>query len=142
MNYLFYAPIVIFFAYNIIEFIKIKFPANSFNAYGDVIRYNKFYVYEGKCKAEIIFLVYCICTLPLDLMGRAIKVFIMAQFLMVKYRLSNEFRYSCTSMNKFIEDKTQSIGFLHNGYKKIAGWIYDFANRDPNAAQAQQPPQQ
>lgn len=142
INYLYYAPIVLFFAYNIVEFIKIKFPASSFNAYGDVIRYNKFYVYEGKCKIEIVFLVYCIVTLPFDLMGRLIKLFIMAQFLMVKYRLNNEFRYACTTINALIEDKTKSIGFVNNGYKKVAGWLHEYVNRDPNAAQAQGQPQQ
>lgn len=140
INYLYYAPIVLFFAYNIIEFVKIKFPASSFNAYGDVIRYNKFYVYEGKCKIELAFLAYCIVTLPFDLMGRLIKIFIMAQFLLVKYRLNNEFRYACTSVNNLIDDKTKSIGFLNNGYKKLAGWIHEYATRDPT--QAQQQPQQ
>lgn len=50
VNYLYYAPIVVFFAFNLIEFIKIKFPTSSFNTYGDLIRNNRFYVYEGKCK--------------------------------------------------------------------------------------------
>jgi len=47
-NYLYYSPIVLFFAYNIVEFVKIKFPQLSFNYYGDLIRHNKFYIYEGK----------------------------------------------------------------------------------------------
>lgn len=140
INYLYYAPIALFFAYNIVEFVKIKFPSHSFNAsYGDIIRYNKFYVYEGKCKIELAFLAYCIVTLPFDLMGRLIKIFIMAQFLLVKYRLNNEFRYACTSVNALIEDKTKFIGFLHNGYKKVAGLVYEYATRDPT--QAQQPQQ-
>jgi hypothetical protein len=74
-----------------------------------------------------------VVTLPFDLMGRLIKVFIMAQFLMVKYRLNNEFRYACTSINTMIESKTQSIGFLNTGYKKVAGILYDYATRDPRA---------
>jgi hypothetical protein len=34
VNYLFYAPIVLFFAYGIVEFIKIKYPQNGLNVYG------------------------------------------------------------------------------------------------------------
>lgn len=33
-NYLFYAPIALFFAYGIVEFIKIKYPQNALNTYG------------------------------------------------------------------------------------------------------------
>lgn len=50
INYLYYAPIVLFFAFNIIEFIRLQFPTSSVNSYFDVIRHNKYYVYEGKCK--------------------------------------------------------------------------------------------
>jgi hypothetical protein len=75
-------------------------------------------------------------------MGRLIKVFIMAQFLMVKYRLNSEFRYACSSINSLIENKTSSIGFLNSGYKKLAGFLYDYATREPQAGQAQQQPQQ
>ncbi len=34
VNYLFYSPIVLFFGYGIVEFIRIKYPQNGFNAYG------------------------------------------------------------------------------------------------------------
>jgi len=51
VNYLFYAPIALFFAFNIVEFVKIKYPNSNFNnLYGDMIRNYKFYVYEGKCR--------------------------------------------------------------------------------------------
>jgi hypothetical protein len=142
INYLYYAPIALFFAYNIFDYIKFKFPDSTLNKYGVIIRYNRFYIYEGKCKIEIAFLVYCIVTLPFDLMGRLIKIFIMAQFLMVKYRLNTELRYACASINALIEDKTKSIGFLNNGYKKAAGWLYEYVNRDPSGGQAQGQPQQ
>jgi len=33
VNYLYYAPIVLFFAYGIVEYIKIKFPNHALNAY-------------------------------------------------------------------------------------------------------------
>lgn len=48
VNYLYYAPIVLFFAYGIVEFVKIKFPNHGFNFYGDLIRHNKYFIYEGK----------------------------------------------------------------------------------------------
>lgn len=63
--------------------------------------------------------------------------------MLVKYRLNNEFRYACTSINSTIESWTASIGFINGAYKKLASWVYDYANRDPNAGQAapQQPQQ-
>ena len=141
VNYLYYAPIVLFFAFNIVEFVKIKFPASNFNAlYGDMIRNNKFYVYEGKCRIEMAFLAYCVVTLPLDFLGRAIKIFVLAQMFFVKYRISNEFRYACVSINKLIEDKTKPVGFLHNGYIKLIGYVHEYANRDPRGQE--QPVQQ
>lgn len=103
VNYLYYAPIVLFFAFNIVEFVKIKFPGSNFNVlYGDMIRHYKFYVYEGKCRIEMVFLAYCVVTLPLDFLGRAIKVFVLAQMFLVKYRINNEFRYACVSVNQWI----------------------------------------
>lgn len=66
----------------------------------------------------------------------------MAQFLMVKYRLNSELRYACTSINTLIDTKTRSIGFLNTGYNKLAGILYDYATRDPQAGQAQARPQQ
>ncbi len=65
----------------------------------------------------------------------------MVQFMLVKYRLNPEFKYACASLNSSIEKLTANIGFVNNGYKKLAGAVYDFANRDPNAGQAQAPQQ-
>lgn len=139
VNYLYYSPIVLFFAYNIVEFLKIKFPSLGFNQYGDMIRLNKFWVYEGKCKLELFFFFYLIFSLPLDFMGRAIKAFMMGQFLFIKYRLSSEFRYTCTSVNNWIENKTAAIGFINSAYKKLAEWIYSYATRElvPQQPQAE-----
>ena len=117
--------------------MKIKFPGSSINAYGDVIRYNKFYVYEGKCKIELAFLAYCVVTLPLDFMGRLIKIFIMGQFLLVKYRLNTEFRYACSAVNTTIEGYTSKVGFIHSGYQKAVGFVYNYATRDPRGAEGQ-----
>jgi len=102
VNYLYYAPIVIFFGYGIIEFIKINFPAHGFNYYGDLIRNNKFYVYEARGRIEIFVFLYMLVTLPLDFMGRVIKVFLMGQYLFVKYRINTEFKYSCGNIHQWI----------------------------------------
>lgn len=75
-------------------------------------------------------------TVWLDFMGRIIKIVVMVQFMLVKYRLNNEFKYACTSINSTIERLTSRIGFVNSGYKKLAGWVFDYANRDPNAGQA------
>lgn len=78
---------------------------------------------------------YCILTLPFDFMGRAIKVFVMAQFLMVKYKVNKEFQFACRTINQWINEKTASIGFVNSGYNKVAGWLHTYANRDPREAQ-------
>ena len=78
-------------------------PQSGINKYGDLIRLNKWWVYEGKCRLEIFFFIYLIFSLPFDLMGRGIKCFMMAQFLMIKYRINQEMRYSCTLINTWIE---------------------------------------
>lgn len=74
-------------------------------------------------------------------MGRGLKCFVMGQFLFIKYRINQEFKSSCAIMNAWIEEKTSAIGFLNSGYKKVAKWIFDYANRElnPQAGQPQQP---
>lgn len=88
VNYLYYAPIVLFFAYGIVEFVKIKFPQNGLNVYGEVIRNNRHAVFEAKAKLEIAFFVFLLVTLPFDLGGRLIKLFLIGQFLLVKYKVN------------------------------------------------------
>jgi hypothetical protein len=88
VNYLYYAPIVVFFAYGIVEFIKIKFPQNGLNVYGEIIRNNRQSVFETKAKLEILFLVFVLITLPLDFGGKILKLFLMGQFLLVKYKVN------------------------------------------------------
>lgn len=142
-NYLYYSPMVLFFGFNIIEFIKLKMPQLAINKYGDLIRFNKWWVYEGKSRLEIFFFLYLIFSLPFDFMSRGIKCFMMGQFLMVKYRINQEMRYSCTLINSWIEEKTSKIGPVNALYKKIAGWIHSYANRDISPQQqSQQQPEQ
>jgi hypothetical protein len=69
-------------------------------------------------------------------MNRLIKVFMIGQYLLIKYRINNEFRYASSSVNASIEAKISGVGFLLNGYKKIVGIVYDYANRQPEAAAA------
>jgi hypothetical protein len=141
VNYLYYAPIAIFFAFGVSEFIKIKFPSSGFNYYGDLLRYNKYYVYEGKGRIEIFFFIYLVLTLPFDFMGRAIKAFLIGQFLFIKYRISPEFTYSCRSINNWILAKTYPIGFLNSAWIKVGGWIHSYATRDISPQQAQAQPE-
>lgn len=87
INYLYYAPLTLFFAYGIVEYIKISYPASAFNYYGDMVRANRQAVLECKGRLELFFFIYLLITLPLDF-GRVFKVLIMGQFLLVKYRLN------------------------------------------------------
>lgn len=87
-NYLFYAPIVIFFAYAIAEFVKIKYPLSGMAAYADIIRNNKNAFLECKAYLELIWVGYLVVTLPLGLLSRAVKALLTAQILIVKYGLS------------------------------------------------------
>ena len=142
-NYLYYAPMVVFFAFGVIEFLRLYFPSSKLSTIFDPIRMNKWWIYEGKCRLEIFFFLYCLFSLPFDFMGRGLKCFVMGQFLFIKYRINQEFKSSCAIMNAWVEEKTSAIGFLNAGYKKVAKWIFDYANRElnPQAGQPQQPQQ-
>jgi hypothetical protein len=133
VNYLYYAPIALFFFYGIAEYINMKHPTASISQYTGIIRNHRFYIMEGRCRIEMVFLAYLVITLPLDFMNRLIKVFMIGQYLLIKYRINNEFRYASSSVNAWIEAKISGIGFLLNGYKKLAGIVHDYANRQPEA---------
>ena len=45
VNFLYYSPIVLFFGYGIVEYVKIKYPQNGFNGYVDLIRNSKFHIF-------------------------------------------------------------------------------------------------
>ena len=53
-NFLFYAPLVLYFGYGLIELYNMKFPNEKANPklkpYIDSIRNNKFYIMEGKSR--------------------------------------------------------------------------------------------
>lgn len=107
--------------------------------YVNLVRNQKFYVMEGKAKLEIVYFIFLICTLPFGFMQRLMKVFILGQYLLMKYRISNEFRYGCSDIHRFIDSKTKSIGFINSLYNKAIDYVYKFATADPRG---QQQPQQ
>lgn len=45
VNYLYYAPIVLFFGYGIVEYVNMKWPDNKYKSYVDMVRNNKYYVF-------------------------------------------------------------------------------------------------
>ena len=101
INYLYYSPVVLFFGYGIVEFIKLRYPQNSMNLYCDLIRTQKHHIMHSKHILEISFFVYLLLTFPLA-PSRAIKAFVIAQLLLLKYKVNQEFRQSCTLVNNWI----------------------------------------
>ena len=137
VNFLFYAPLILFFAFGIIEFINQKYSnttlAPKYMPFVNMIRHNKYYVMEGRGKLEITYFVFLILSLPLDFLNRMLKVVLMGQYLLLKFRISNQFRYSCSEVHKFFDTKTKSIGFINSLYNKLIDLIYKFATSDPRA---------
>jgi hypothetical protein len=129
-NYLFFSPIALFFAYGIFEFVKIKFPANSLNVYGDKVRNSKAAIFQAKSILEVLFFAFIVITIPMDLFGRLIKAFMLAQFFNMKYKVNPEFRSNCTVINQWIIGKIGTIEFLSTSYTKLSTWIYNYANKD------------
>jgi hypothetical protein len=50
VNYLYYAPIALFFFYGISEYINIKHPNANISQYIAIIRHHRFYILEGRCR--------------------------------------------------------------------------------------------
>ena len=69
-----------------------------------------------------------------------LKVFIMGQYMLMKFRISADFRSGCSEVHKFIDSKTKVIGFVNKLYNKGVDFAYKIATSDPNQQQAQ--PQQ
>ncbi len=66
------------------------------------------------------------------------KVVILGQYMLMKFRISNEFRYGCSEIHKFVDSKTKSIGFINSIYNKAINYMYQFATSDPSQQQPQQ----
>lgn len=54
VNFLYYAPLIIFFAFGFVEYVNQKYPNTKYSEkympWINLIRNQKFYVYEGKAK--------------------------------------------------------------------------------------------
>jgi hypothetical protein len=92
VNFLFYAPLVLFFAFTLVEYVNQKFKVTKFSdkymPYVDIIRNQKYYVMEGKCKIEIFYFFFLLCLMPLDFFNKLLKVVLMGQYLLMKFRIS------------------------------------------------------
>ena len=78
-----------------------------------------------------MYFIYLLVTIPIDF-NRILKCFLMAQYNLLKYRVSNETRHAAFNINSFINSKISSIGFLHSGYNKIIEYVYKMATQQPN----------
>lgn len=87
-------------------------------------------MFETKAKLEIIFFIFILVTLPLDFGGRIIKLFLMGQFLLVKYKVNAEFRGNCTHINGWIQQTLSRVPALADLYQKVAAFIYSYASKD------------
>lgn len=85
---------------------------------------------ETKSRLEIIYFIYLLVTIPIDL-GRILKCLLMGQYNLLKFRLSPETKHAATNINNFISSKISGIGFLHNLYNKMVDYIYKFATQNP-----------
>jgi hypothetical protein len=140
-NFLYYAPLMLFFVFGIAEFLNQKYPNTAFSQkympYVNMIRNQKFYIMEGKAKLEIVCFIFLICSLPLDFFNRLLKVFIMGQYMLMKFRISNEFRYGCSEVHKLIDSKTKAVGFVNSLYNKGIDFVYKIATSNPQPQQQQ-----
>ena len=98
-------------------------------SYVAMVRSNRASIQETKGILEIIFLVYTCVTIFFDLFSKGIKIFLMGQMLLMKYKISPEFRGSCQVVNSWILTKTAGIAFLSSNYLKLSQMIYGYAAR-------------
>jgi hypothetical protein len=129
VNYLYYAPIALFFTYGVAEYVKIKYPQIQYINYVELVRNNKAKIFETKGILEIIYLVYVVATVFFDLFGGIVKIVLMGQMLLMKYKISPEFRGSCQAVNRWILEKTAGIELLRSNYLKLSGMVYGYAAR-------------
>ncbi len=62
----------------------------------------------------------------------------MGQYLLLKYRITNQCRYAAGEIHKFIDEKTKIVGILNRAYNKIVDYVYKYANQDQRGQQHQQ----
>ena len=78
----------------------------------------------------MIFLIYTCVTIFFDLFSKLIKIFLLGQMLIMKYKVSAEFRGSCHVVDAWILTKTSGIDIIHTNYKKVSQIIYNYASKD------------
>jgi len=55
----------------------------------NMVRHNKYYVLEGRGKLEITYFLFSLVTLPLDFFNKLLKVVLLGQYLLLKFKISN-----------------------------------------------------
>lgn len=129
-NYLYLSPIVLFFGFGVVEYIKIRYPVNKYSNYIEMIRNNKYFVFETRAKLEIIFFVYLVVTLPFDFFGKAIKLFLLGQLLILKYKMNNDFKVACGVIHAWVMEKIRPFDSINSIYLKATDCVYSFATRN------------
>lgn len=66
-------------------------------------------------------------TIFFDFFNRIIKIFLIGQMLIMKYKINPEFRLSCTAVNKWVTEKIRGVDLLYSNYAMITGKIYSYA---------------
>ena len=99
-NFLFFAPLILYFFYGLAEFYNQMFPAASgkIKGYVDTIRNNRWYFMETKSKLEIIYFIYLLVTIPIDF-GRILKCLLIGQYNMLKFRVTPETAHAAKNIN-------------------------------------------
>ena len=132
-NFLFYAPLALYFFYGLAEFYNQKMPgaiSPKIKEAVDVIRTNRWLFMEAKSRIEIIYFIYLLITIPIDF-SRILKCVLIGQYNMLKYRVSPETQHAAKNINTFIESKLSGIGFVLGLYQKLTGFIYKMATQQP-----------
>lgn len=132
-NFLFFAPLILYFFYALAEFYNQKLPgaiSPKLNQAVDVMRQNRWLFVEGKARIEIIYFIYLLVTIPIDF-SRILKCLLIGQYNLLKFRMSVETQHAAKNINTFIESKLSGIGFLLSGYQKIIAYVYKLATQQP-----------
>ena len=66
-------------------------------------------------------------TIFFDFFNRIIKIFLIGQMLIMKYKINQEFRVSCAVVNRWVIEKIRGIDLLYSNYVLITNKIYSYA---------------
>jgi hypothetical protein len=126
-NYLFYSPMVLFFGYGITDYLKITYPQNKYITQIDMIRSNRGAIFQTKGILEIIYLVYNVVTIFMDTFSKVVRIFLLGQMLVMKYKINEEFKGSCRVVHAWIITKISGISILYVNYVKLTDMVYRYA---------------